>query len=137
TRRSSDGIPIRLTGQDSERGTFAHRHLVLYDTETGEKYCPMHGLEDVNASFDIHNSPLSEMAVFGFEYGYSVQSPETLVIWEVQFGDFANVGQVMFDKFISSSRAIWGDKSKLVMLLLNGYVGQGLYHSHACYECFF
>src|SRR5690625_4979970 len=88
-----DGTPIRLTGQDSERGTFAHRHLVLYDTETGEKYCPMHGLEDANASFDIHNSPLSETAVLGFEYGYSIQSPETLVIWEAQFGDFANVAQ--------------------------------------------
>lgn len=131
-----DGIPIRLTGQDSERGTFAHRHLVLYDTETGEKYCPMHGLEDVNASFDIHNSPLSEMAVLGFEYGYSVQSPETLVIWEAQFGDFANAGQVMFDQFISSSRAKWGDKSNLVMLLPHGYEGQGPEHSSARLERF-
>src|SRR5699024_3521297 len=76
-----DGIPIRITGQDSECVTFAHRHLVLYDTETSEKYCPMYGLEDANASFDIHNSPLSETAVLGFEYGYSIQSPETLVLW--------------------------------------------------------
>lgn len=129
-----EGTPIRLTGQDSERGTFAHRHLVLYDTETGEKYCPMHGLEDAKASFAIHNSPLSETAVLGFEYGYSVQSPETLVIWEAQFGDFANVAQVIFDQFISSSRAKWGDKSNLVMLLPHGYEGQGPEHSSARLE---
>ena len=131
-----DGIPIRLTGQDSQRGTFAHRHLVLYDVETGEKYCPMHGLDDADASFDIHNSPLSETAVLGFEYGYSVQSPETLVIWEAQFGDFANVAQVMFDQFISASRAKWGDKSNLVMLLPHGYEGQGPEHSSARLERF-
>lgn len=131
-----DGIPIRLTGQDSERGTFAHRHLVVYDTETGEKYCPMHDLDDANASFDIHNSPLSETAVLGFEYGYSIQSPETLVIWEAQFGDFANVGQVMFDQFISSSRAKWGDISNMVMLLPHGYEGQGPEHSSARLERF-
>lgn len=131
-----DGIPIRLTGQDSERGTFAHRHLVLYDSETGDKYCPMHGLEDANASFDIHNSPLSEAAVLGFEYGYSVQSPETLVIWEAQFGDFANAAQVIFDQFISAARAKWGDKSNLVMLLPHGYEGQGPEHSSARLERF-
>lgn len=131
-----DGIPIRITGQDSERGTFAHRHLVLYDTETGEKYCPMHGLEDAKASFDIHNSPLSETAVLGFEYGYSIQSPETLVIWEAQFGDFANVAQVIFDQFISSARAKWGEKSNMVMLLPHGYEGQGPEHSSARLERF-
>ena len=131
-----DGIPIRLTGQDSERGTFAHRHLVLYDSETGETYCPMHGLEDVNVSFDIHNSPLSETAVLGFEYGYSVQSPDTLVIWEAQFGDFANVAQVIFDQFISSARAKWGDKSNMVILLPHGYEGQGPEHSSARLERF-
>ena len=131
-----DGIPIRITGQDSERGTFAHRHLVLYDTETGEKYCPMHGLEDANASFDIHNSPLSETAVLGFEYGYSIHSPETLVIWEAQFGDFANVAQVIFDQFISSARAKWGDKSNMVILLPHGYEGQGPEHSSARLERF-
>src|SRR5699024_6130666 len=129
-----DGTPIRLTGQDSERGTFAHRHLVLYDTETGEKYCPMHGLDDANASFDIYNSPLSETAVLGFEYGYSIQSPETLVIWEAQFGDFANVAQVIFDQFISSARAKWGDKSNMVILLPHGYEGQGPEHSSARLE---
>jgi len=131
-----DGIPIRITGQDSERGTFAHRHLVLYDSETGEKYCPMHGLEDANASFDIYNSPLSETAVLGFEYGYSVHSPDTLVIWEAQFGDFANVAQVIFDQFISSARAKWGDKSNMVMLLPHGYEGQGPEHSSARLERF-
>ncbi|MGM8365782.1 2-oxoglutarate dehydrogenase E1 component [Virgibacillus sp. W0181] len=129
-----DGIPIRLTGQDTERGTFAHRHLVLYDVETNESYCPMHGLEEAEASFDIRNSPLSESGVLGFEYGYSVQSPETLVIWEAQFGDFANAAQVIFDQFISSARAKWGEKSNMVMLLPHGYEGQGPEHSSARLE---
>ncbi len=131
-----DGIPIRLTGQDTERGTFAHRHIVLHDTETNEKYSPMHGLSDAKASFDVRNSPLSEAGVLGFEYGYSVQSPDTLVIWEAQFGDFANAGQVIFDQFISSSRAKWGEKSNMVMLLPHGYEGQGPEHSSARLERF-
>lgn len=131
-----DGIPIRLTGQDSERGTFAHRHMVLHDEKTAKKYCIMHGIEDAKASFDIHNSPLSEAAVLGFEYGYSVQSPNTLVLWEAQFGDFANAAQVMFDQFISSSRAKWGEKSNMVMLLPHGYEGQGPEHSSARLERF-
>jgi 2-oxoglutarate dehydrogenase E1 component len=130
-----DGIPIRITGQDTERGTFAHRHMVLHDIETGEKYSPLHGL-DVEASFDIRNSPLSETAVLGFEYGYSIQSPETLVIWEAQFGDFANVAQVIFDQFIAAARAKWGDKSNMVLLLPHGYEGQGPEHSSARLERF-
>jgi len=124
-----DGTPIRLTGQDSERGTFAHRHLVLHDTETGALYSPLHEMRDANASFAIHNSPLSEVSVLGFEYGYNVFSPETLVLWEAQFGDFANVAQVMFDQFISAGRAKWGQKSGLVMLLPHGFEGQGPEHS--------
>ncbi|WP_217586078.1 2-oxoglutarate dehydrogenase E1 component [Lentibacillus saliphilus] len=132
----SDGIPIRLTGQDSERGTFAHRHMVLHDIKTGDTYSPLHGLTDVEVSFDIRNSPLSEAGVLGFEYGYSVQSPKTLVIWEAQFGDFANAGQVIFDQFISSARAKWGDVSNMVMLLPHGYEGQGPEHSSARLERF-
>ncbi|WP_373895586.1 2-oxoglutarate dehydrogenase E1 component [Virgibacillus sp. CBA3643] len=131
-----DGIPIRLTGQDTERGTFAHRHLVLHDTENNDEYSPLHGLDEVNASFDIRNSPLSEVGVLGFEYGYSIQSPNTLVIWEAQFGDFANAAQVMFDQFISAARAKWGDKSNMVMLLPHGYEGQGPEHSSARLERF-
>src|SRR5699024_4081436 len=131
-----DGIPIRLTGQDTERGTFAHRHLLLHDIETTDTYSPMHGLEDAKAAFDIHNSPLSEAAVLGFEYGYSVKAPKTLVIWEAQFGDFANAGQVIFDQFISSARAKWGERSNMVMLLPHGYEGQGPEHSSARAERF-
>ncbi|MGV2622879.1 UNVERIFIED_CONTAM: 2-oxoglutarate dehydrogenase E1 component [Halobacillus marinus] len=131
-----DGTPIRITGQDTERGTFAHRHLVLHDVETGETYCPLHGLEQAKASFDIHNSPLSEAGVIGFEYGYSVQAPEALVLWEAQFGDFANAGQVIFDQFISAGRAKWGEKSSMVFLLPHGYEGQGPEHSSARLERF-
>ncbi|GAE93382.1 2-oxoglutarate dehydrogenase E1 component [Gracilibacillus boraciitolerans JCM 21714] len=131
-----DGIPIRMTGQDSERGTFAHRHLMLHDVETSETYCPMHGLDEAKSTFDIHNSPLSEAAVLGFEYGYSVKAPKTLVIWEAQFGDFANAGQVIFDQFISSSRAKWDERSNMVMLLPHGYEGQGPEHSSARVERF-
>ncbi|MDC3413619.1 2-oxoglutarate dehydrogenase E1 component [Aquibacillus sp. 3ASR75-11] len=131
-----DGIPIRFTGQDSERGTFAHRHIVLHDVETGEKYCPMHGLEQANASFAIHNSPLSEAGVLGFEYGYSIEAPKALVLWEAQFGDFANSAQVIFDQFIAAGRAKWGEKSNMVMLLPHGYEGQGPEHSSARLERF-
>ncbi|WEG14108.1 2-oxoglutarate dehydrogenase E1 component [Pullulanibacillus sp. KACC 23026] len=132
----SDGTPIRFTGQDSERGTFAHRHLVLHDSKTGETYSPIHTLPSAKASFALHNSPLSEVAVLGFEYGYNVFAPETMVIWEAQFGDFANVAQVLFDQFISSARAKWGQKSGLVMLLPHGFEGQGPEHSSARLERF-
>jgi 2-oxoglutarate dehydrogenase E1 component len=129
-----DGTPIRLTGQDSQRGTFAHRNLVLHDEKTGEEFIPHHHLKDTDSSFVVYNSPLTETAVVGFEYGYNVFSPETLVIWEAQFGDFANMAQVMFDQFISAGRAKWGQKSGLVMLLPHGYEGQGPEHSSARME---
>ncbi|MBM7646712.1 2-oxoglutarate dehydrogenase E1 component [Scopulibacillus daqui] len=131
-----DGHPIRFTGQDTERGTFAHRHLVLHDSKSGETFSPLHRLPDVNASFAIHNSPLSEASVLGFEYGYNVIAPETLTIWEAQFGDFANAGQVIFDQFIAAGRAKWGQKSGLVMLLPHGYEGQGPEHSSGRWERF-
>ncbi|CCF13248.1 oxoglutarate dehydrogenase (succinyl-transferring), E1 component [Brevibacillus laterosporus GI-9] len=131
-----DGTPIRLSGQDSERGTFSHRNLVLHDSKTGETYSPLHRLPGAKASFEVRNSPLSEYAVLGFEYGYNVFAPETLVMWEAQFGDFANTAQVIFDQYISAGRAKWGQKSGLVMLLPHGYEGQGPEHSSARLERF-
>ncbi|GLB60711.1 2-oxoglutarate dehydrogenase E1 component [Cytobacillus sp. NCCP-133] len=132
----SDGTPVRLTGQDSERGTFAQRNVVLHDHITGKAYSPLHKLSTAKASFAIHNSPLSEAAVVGFEYGYNVFAPETLVLWEAQYGDFANAAQVMYDQFIAAGRAKWGQKSGLVMLLPHGYEGQGPEHSSARLERF-
>lgn len=131
-----DGTPIRMSGQDSERGTFAHRHLVLHDTESGEVFSPLHRISQAKASFAIHNSPLSEVAVLGFEYGYNVFSPETLVLWEAQFGDFVNVAQVIIDQFLSAGRAKWAQRSSLVLLLPHGYEGQGPEHSSARLERF-
>lgn len=131
-----DGTPIRLSGQDSERGTFAHRNIILHDYVTGNQYSPLHTLSTAKASFAVHNSPLSEGSVLGFEYGYNVHAPETLVLWEAQFGDFANAAQVMFDQFIAAGRAKWGQKSGLVMLLPHGYEGQGPEHSSARLERF-
>ncbi|GAA3331952.1 hypothetical protein GCM10020331_090530 [Ectobacillus funiculus] len=110
-----EGTPIRLTGQDSERGTFAQRHIVLHDTETNETFSTMQQLPQARASFTVHNSPLSEAAVVGFEYGYNVFAPETLVIWEAQYGDFANTAQTLFDQFISASRAKWGQKNRVLL----------------------
>lgn len=131
-----DGTPVRLTGQDSERGTFAQRNLVLHDAETGGQFSPLHVLPDAKASFSIHNSPLSEAAVVGFEYGYNVFAPETLVLWEAQYGDFANAAQVLFDQFVAAGRAKWGQKSGLVLLLPHGYEGQGPEHSSGRVERF-
>jgi 2-oxoglutarate dehydrogenase E1 component len=129
-----DGTPIRISGQDTERGTFAHRHLVLHDPNTGHTYSPLQALPQAKATFAIHNSPLTETAVLGFEYGYNVFAPETLVLWEAQYGDFANVAQPMFDQFIAAGRAKWGQNSGLVMLLPHGYEGQGPEHSSARLE---
>ncbi|MCS1351650.1 2-oxoglutarate dehydrogenase E1 component [Mechercharimyces sp. CAU 1602] len=129
-----DGTPIRITGQDCERATFAHRHLVLHDAKTGGTYSPLHVLPQAKSSFTIFNSPLSEASVLGFEYGYNVQEPNTMVLWEAQYGDFANAGQVIFDQFISAGRAKWDQQSSLVMLLPHGYEGQGPEHSSARME---
>ncbi|MDR7002075.1 2-oxoglutarate dehydrogenase E1 component [Neobacillus niacini] len=131
-----EGTPIRLTGQDSERGTFAHRHIVLHDAETNDTFSSLQSLPQASASFAVHNSPLSEAAVVGFEYGYNVFAPETLVIWEAQYGDFANTAQALFDQFVSAGRAKWGQKSGVVLLLPHGYEGQGPEHSSARPERF-
>jgi 2-oxoglutarate dehydrogenase E1 component len=130
----TEGIPVRLTGQDTERGTFSQRHLVLHDPKTGQEYCPMQHLPGARAPMELHNSPLSEMACVGFEYGYSQEAPETLVLWEAQFGDFANAAQVIIDQFISSGMAKWGQTSRLVLLLPHGYEGSGPEHSSARLE---
>jgi multifunctional 2-oxoglutarate metabolism enzyme len=132
----TEGVHIRLTGQDTERGTFSHRHLVLHDENTGLKYTPMKNLEDATAPFELYNSPLSEIACLGFEYGYSAATPSALVLWEAQFGDFANAAQVIIDSFIVSGEAKWGQTSRLTMLLPHGYEGSGPEHSSARIERF-
>ncbi len=132
----TDGVHIRLTGQDTERGTFSHRHLVLHDEKTGLEYCPMQNLEDASAPFELYNSPLSEIACLGFEYGYSAATPNALVLWEAQYGDFANAGQVIIDTFIVSGEAKWGQTSRLTLLLPHGYEGSGPEHSSARIERF-
>lgn len=130
----TDGIPIRLSGQDAERGTFSHRHLVLHDVQTGGTFTPLQSLPQARASFAVYNSPLSEAAPLGFEYGYSIHAPTTLVVWEAQFGDFANAGQVIIDQFIAGARAKWQMEPSLVLLLPHGYEGQGPEHSSARLE---
>jgi 2-oxoglutarate dehydrogenase E1 component len=132
----TEGIPIRLTGQDTERGTFSQRHLVLHDPKTGQEHCAMQHLPGALAPMELHNSPLSEMACVGFEYGYSQEGPETLVIWEAQFGDFVNGAQVVIDQFIVSGLAKWGQTSRLTLLLPHGYEGSGPEHSSARLERF-
>jgi 2-oxoglutarate dehydrogenase E1 component len=131
-----EGIPVRLTGQDTERGTFSHRHLVLHDAENGQAYAPIQNLTEATASFEIHNSPLSEEACLGFEYGYSVAAPEALVAWEAQFGDFVNGAQVAVDQFMVSGLSKWGQTSRLTLLLPHGYEGNGPEHSSARLERF-
>lgn len=130
------GTTIRLTGQDVERGTFSHRHSVLHGTETSQKFVPLNNLSDDQARFHVHNSLLSEFAALGFEFGYSAEKLDALVIWEAQFGDFANGAQVIIDQFISASEAKWGQKTALVMNLPHGYEGQGPEHSSARLERF-
>ena len=119
----TEGVPIRLTGQDAERGTFSQRHMVLHDAKTGQTICPIQSLPGALAPFELHNSPLSEIACLGFEYGYSAEAPETLVLWEAQFGDFGNSAQVIIDQFIVSGLAKWGQTTRLTLLLPHGYEG--------------
>jgi len=131
-----DGTAIRMTGEDVERGTFSQRHAVLHDVKTGTTHTPLQALEQARAAFEIHNSPLTENSVVGFEYGYSLQEPSRLVIWEAQYGDFINGAQVMIDEFLLSARAKWGLTPSLVMLLPHGFEGQGPDHSSARPERF-
>ncbi len=132
----TQGHPIRLTGQDTVRGTFSHRHLAFHDERNGEVFIPMQHLTDAQATFEVLNSPLSEVGTLGFEYGYSAADPETLVIWEAQYGDFFNNAQMIVDQFVSSARAKWGQHSRLTMLLPHGYEGSGPEHSSARIERF-
>ena len=131
-----EGTHVRLSGQDSGRGTFSQRHAVRYDIETGESWTPLAHLEGGKGSFEVFDSSLSEMGVLGFEYGYSVIAENDLVMWEAQFGDFANGGQIIIDQFIAAGEEKWGQKSRLVLLLPHGYEGQGPEHSSARLERF-
>jgi 2-oxoglutarate dehydrogenase E1 component len=129
-----DGIPVRLSGQDSARGTFSQRHLALHDRETGERHVPLEHIG--TARFEVYNSPLTEMALLGFEYGYGVAADPDLVLWEAQFGDFVNVAQVVIDQFIAAGRAKWGQEARLTLLLPHGHEGQGPEHTSARLERF-
>jgi 2-oxoglutarate dehydrogenase E1 component len=132
----TDGHRLRLSGQDGQRGTFSHRHAVLHDQETDETWVPLENLADDQAPCHIWNSPLSEASVLGFDYGYSLEWPEALVIWEAQFGDFANSAQVIIDQFVTTSEDKWSRLSGLVLLLPHGFEGQGPEHSSARLERF-
>jgi 2-oxoglutarate dehydrogenase E1 component len=129
-----EGTPIRLSGQDTERGTFSQRHLALHDAATGAIYAPIQHIPGARAAFELHNSPLSEYACMGFEYGYAVAAPEALVLWEAQFGDFANGAEIIIDQFLIAGLAKWGQTSRLTLLLPHGYEGMGPEHSSARLE---
>jgi len=132
----SQGTPVRMSGQDVKRGTFSHRHAYFFDANTNEPYCGLDNIEKGQLKFNIYNSLLSEFGVLGFEYGYAMATPSALVIWEAQFGDFANGAQVMIDQFICSAESKWQRMNGLVMLLPHGYEGQGPEHSNARPERF-
>jgi 2-oxoglutarate dehydrogenase E1 component len=132
----ADRTPIRLTGEDVERGTFSQRHAVFHDVNTGKQFIPLQEFRQARASFEIHNSPLTENALIGFEFGYNIEEPSRLVVWEAQYGDFINGAQAILDEFVTSGRAKWGLKPSLVFLLPHGYEGQGPDHSSARPERF-
>ena len=132
----TEGVPIRLTGQDTVRGTFSQRHLMLTDTKSGEQYAPIQHLPSAKAVIELYNSPLSEMAALGFEYGYGVTERSALVLWEAQFGDFFNNAQVVVDQFVAAGQAKWNQESRLTLLLPHGYEGSGPEHSSARIERF-
>ena len=132
----TDGMSVRITGQDAERGTFSHRQAVLHDMETGKTFIPLQHIPEAKGSFAVYNSPLNEMAVMGFEYGFSTAATDTLVLWEAQYGDFVNVAQPIMDQFVFADRAKWGQSSGLVLLLPHGYEGGGPEHSSARLERF-
>ncbi|MBA2292722.1 MAG: multifunctional oxoglutarate decarboxylase/oxoglutarate dehydrogenase thiamine pyrophosphate-binding subunit/dihydrolipoyllysine-residue succinyltransferase subunit [Gemmatimonadales bacterium] len=131
-----EGTPLRLTGQDVERGTFSHRHLMLHDVNTNAQWAPLQSLPGAQAPIEAYNSPLSELAAIGFEYGYATAAPEALVLWEAQFGDFVNGAQVMLDQFMAAGYSKWGVTSRLTLLLPHGYEGQGPEHSSGRVERF-
>ncbi|MFM8764374.1 MAG: 2-oxoglutarate dehydrogenase E1 component, partial [Spartobacteria bacterium] len=131
-----EGTPVRLSGQDSRRGTFSHRNSALYDEQTRKRYIPLKHISSKQETFCVYNSPLSEYAVLGFDYGYSMDFPSMLCIWEAQFGDFGNGAQIIIDQFIASAESKWGRPSSIVMLLTHGYEGQGPEHSSARLERF-
>ncbi|HLG06194.1 MAG TPA: hypothetical protein VI383_08595, partial [Gemmatimonadales bacterium] len=132
----TEGVPVRLTGQDTERGTFSQRHLVLHDAATGTTWAPVQRLPSAMAACEIYNSPLSELATLGFEYGYATSASDSLVLWEAQYGDFINGAQVIVDQFLAAGLAKWGVTNRLTLLLPHGYEGGGPEHSSARLERF-
>jgi 2-oxoglutarate dehydrogenase E1 component len=132
----ADGTSIRITGEDVERGTFSHRHAVFHDVKAGGIHVPLQSLPQARAAFEIHNSPLSENATVGFEYGYNVQEPSRLVLWEAQYGDFINGAQTIIDEFVVSARGKWGQRPSLVLLLPHAHEGAGPDHASARPERF-